>query len=186
MSGTSPGLRSARACWRAAPGVPRFWICRGCFPGAGALSHAGRLKQNRSPADQLSALRPDPDKVDRRLADLLDSLDVVAGLARQVLPLAAIREVGLPARHLLEDRLAVLQPGDVRHRVIPNLVAEAVTGADPEALHLAEDVDLHQCDRAGAVDPRGVARDRAVEPHHPAGADSHGAVFATALTDSLA
>src|SRR5699024_229437 len=114
--------------------------------------------------DGLIATRAHADVGHAAAGKLLQALDVVLSLLRQLLEGAAAGDVLVPRRHRLVDRGGVVELGlGQRHLAVADTV-DVVGDAYRDLTDAGEDVRLRQEVVREAVDAGGVARDDGVVP----------------------
>src|SRR4051812_45148711 len=108
----------------------------------------------RSSYQRRAPLRPDADHLDRRADQLLDALDVLLGLGRELFEAAAAGEVATPAGDRLIHRLDLGQHVDVGAEVGQASAMILIAGADLDAIESAEHVQQHErrCGDAAEID----------------------------------
>ena len=114
----------------------------------------------------------------------LHILYIVPGVFRQLVPAADLGDVALPAVHILDDGLGILE-ADRERELIGLLAVQLIVGADGDLVHIAENIQLGEGDIGGALDLHAVAGGHQVNGTHPAGAAGLGAVLRTGVPELL-
>ena len=116
---------------------------------------------------------------------LLHILHILPGVLRQLVPAADLGDVALPAIHILDDGLGILE-ADRERELIGLLAVQLIVGADGNLIHVAEDIQLGEGDIGRALDFHAVAGGHQVNGTYPAGAAGLGAVFRAGIPELLA
>src|SRR5690606_3644826 len=127
-----------------------------------------RLVASRRALDELLAARPHPDEADGHAHLLLEDVEVVAVLRRQVGRLGGPGQVGPPAGELLVDRPDLVQQRLVVGEPVEPAALGLVGDADPHGVEGIEHVELGDRHLGQRVEPHRVPEHDGVEPPGPA------------------
>src|SRR5689334_11207475 len=129
----SAGLTSTKGAFPSKPTAERSatpdLFCGGR---SGAALRSALGLEGFSTEQRRGSLRSHTDHADRRADELLEATHVLLGLARQVVPPADLREVLLPSRQRLVDRLHLRHGVHVRPEVVEPAAVDVVSRADAD------------------------------------------------------
>lgn len=114
--------------------------------------------------DGLIAVGTDRDDADGNTRELLEALDVIAGLLRKLLVGAAGGDIALPAGHLLVDGLGMMEGRLLARDVFVDNAVSLVGRADLNLVDGTEHVELGERDVGETVDVGCVADDDGIVP----------------------
>src|SRR5258706_2241149 len=124
--------------------------------------------------------------VHRHTTGLLDALEVIARIRRQILvtrdPDGALR----PSRNFLIDRFAPGQCIGARWKNVDQLAADLVTDTDLQCLDAIEHVEVCDAQAGYAIDLNGTLERCGIEPATPSRPSGHRAEFLPARAQLLA
>src|ERR1051325_4182991 len=149
------------------PSAPSTGYCAASWrPFSGGLLR--ELRQARTGTnDGLIPLRPGGNTTDLDAQAGLQKRQVVPGARGKLLVRGNAQGRRVPSRHALVDRLDALDGAHGRRYVVDFLAPDPVGDANGDLVELVQHVELGHNDAVEAVDRRGVAQQRKVEPAAP-------------------